>query len=154
MMIEKMLCLDLDGTIADLYNVPGWLEDLEAERIRPYIEAAPMWNMERLRDILIKLSAQGWEIRIISWLSKNSSEQYKTAIRIAKRLWLNRYKLPLDAIHLIQYGTTKADCVRRIANAAILVDDNQKVRDGWHLGETIDPTDGDLLEKLEKLLDK
>lgn len=154
MKYNKMICFDMDGTIADLYGVPGWLEDLEAERIRPFMEAKPMWDMDRLRDILTKLSEQGWEIRIISWLSKNSSEQYKTAVRIAKRLWLNRYKLPLDAIHLVQYGTTKADCVRKITNAAILVDDNQTVRDGWHLGETIDPMDGDLLEKLEKLLDK
>ena len=154
MKYNKMICFDMDGTIADLYRVPGWLEDLEAERIRPYMEAKPMWDMERLRDILTKLSAQGWEIRIISWLSKNSSRQYKTAVRVAKRLWLNRYKLPLDAIHLVQYGTTKADCVRKITNAAILVDDNQTVRDGWHLGETIDPMNGDLLEKLEKLLDK
>lgn len=153
-MKTKVLCLDMDGTIADLYSVPNWLDDLEHERMRPFLEAKPMWDMNRLRDILIKLSAQGWEIRIISWLSKNSSEQYKTAVRVAKKLWLNQYKLPLDAIHLVQYGTTKADCIRRYAEGAILVDDNQKVRDGWHLGETIDPMDGDLLEKLEKLLDK
>lgn len=152
-MEKKILCLDLDGTIADFYGVEGWLEDLEAERMRPYLEAEPLYDMARLREILLALSAQGWEIRIISWLSKNSSEQYKTAVRIAKRVWLNKYNLPLDVIHLVQYGTTKADCVRRAGGTAVLVDDNSKIRDGWHLGETIDPTEN-LLEKLEELLTK
>ena len=35
---------------------------------------------------------------------------------------------------------------------AILIDDNAKVRDGWHLGRTIDPTSCDLLDILEELL--
>jgi hypothetical protein len=34
-----------------------------------------------------------------------------------------------------------------------LIDDNAKVRRGWHLGETIDPTACDLLEILKNLLD-
>ena len=27
----KMICFDMDGTIADLYGVSGWLDDLRAE---------------------------------------------------------------------------------------------------------------------------
>ena len=26
--MKKMLCFDMDGTIADLYGVDGWLKDL------------------------------------------------------------------------------------------------------------------------------
>lgn len=111
-----------------------------------------MWDMTRLREILLKLSAEGWEIRVISWLSKDSTEEYKEAVRQAKREWLACYNFPADKVHLVAYGTTKADCVRRVAEAAILIDDNEKVRNGWHLGETIDPMDGDLLERLEGLL--
>ena len=151
-MISKMICFDMDGTIADLYAVPNWLAKLRAEDASPYAEAAPMWGMEKLRDILLKLISKGWEIRVISWLSKDSTEAYKEAVRQAKREWLARYDFPADKVHLVAYGTTKADCVRRIAEAAILVDDNEKVRNGWHLGETIDPMNGDLLERLEGLL--
>lgn len=151
-MINKMICFDMDGTIADLYAVPNWLAKLRAEDASPYAEAAPMWDMAKLRDILLKLIAKGWEIRVISWLSKDSTEEYKKAVRQAKREWLIRYDFPADKVHLVAYGTTKADCVRRIAEAAILVDDNEKVRSGWHLGETIDPMNGDLLERLEELL--
>lgn len=151
-MIDKMICFDMDGTIADLYAVPNWLAKLQAEDASPYAEAAPMWDMAKLRAILLDLIAKGWEIRVISWLAKDSTEEYKEAVRQAKREWLIRYDFPADKVHLVAYGTTKADCVRRIAEAAILVDDNEKVRNGWHLGETIDPMNGDLLERLEELL--
>lgn len=150
----KIICFDMDGTIADLYSIPNWLEKLRAEDTTPYRYAKPMWDMVKLNTILWKLIDKGWNIRVISWLAKDSTEEYKNAVRLEKLEWLARYGFPYDRAHLVQYGTTKADCVRRIADAAILIDDNVKVRNGWHLGETIDPMDGDLIEKLEKLLDK
>lgn len=150
--MSKMICFDMDGTIANLYAVEDWEKKLRKEDPSPYLLASPMWDMDRLREILIKLADEGWEIRIISWLSKDSSERYKTLVREAKRVWLSLYDFPADKIHLIQYGTTKADCVRRLANPGILVDDNEKVRNGWTLGDTINPMDGDLLEKLSRLL--
>lgn len=150
--MAKILAFDMDGTIADLYSVPNWLEKLRREDVSPYVEAEPMWDMDKLRDILLRLSDQGWEIRVISWLSKDASAAYKEAIRKAKREWLEKYSFPADKVHLIAYGTTKADCIRKVAEAAILIDDTAKVRDGWTLGDTIDPMDGDLLGKLESLI--
>ena len=32
----KMICFDMDGTIADLYAVPNWLDKLRAEDASPY----------------------------------------------------------------------------------------------------------------------
>lgn len=147
-----MICFDMDGTIADLYGVEGWLDKLRKEDPSPYLMAPPLWDMARLKEILTSLSAEGWEIRVISWLAKGSSDNYKRLVREAKLAWLEMYDFPADKVHLIQYGTTKADCVRRWANPAILVDDDSRIRKGWTLGETINPLDGDLLERLEKLL--
>ena len=147
-----MICFDMDGTIADLYSVPNWLDKLRAEDSSPYSDAAPMWNMEELRKILLLLIDEGWEVRVISWLSKDSSASYKDGVRKAKLEWLAKYAFPYRRCHLVAYGTTKADCVRRWASPAILVDDNEKVRNGWHLGETIDPTKVNLIEELRKLL--
>ena len=90
----KMICFDMDGTIADLYAVPNWLDKLRAEDASPYAEAAPMWDMKALREVLLKLIDKGYEIRIISWLSKDSTEEYKTAVRKAKREWLEKYNFP------------------------------------------------------------
>ena len=39
-------------------------------------------------------------------------------------------------------------------DVSILVDDNEKVRNGWHLGATIDPTAVNIIEKLSELLEK
>ena len=150
--MAKMICFDMDGTIADFYSVPNWLDKLRAEDSSPYSDATPMWDMEELRKILLLLIGEGWEVRIISWLSKDSSASYKDEVRKAKLEWLAKYDFPYRRCHLVAYGTTKADCVRRWASPAILVDDNEKVRNGWHLGETIDPTKVDLIKELRKLL--
>lgn len=148
----KMICFDMDGTIADLYGVENWLTKLRAEDASPYRDALPLYNMNELNLVLTALSIEGWEIRVISWLSKGASAEYSKAIRIAKREWLSKYHFPADRIHFVAHGTTKANSVRKYTTQAILVDDNAKVRKGWHLGDTINPLDGDLIERLFTLL--
>lgn len=147
----KMICFDMDGTIADLFAVRDWLPKLRAEDPSPYAEAAPMWDMAELRKVLIELKI---EVRIVTWLSKDSSEEYKSEVRQAKREWLDRYDFPYDHFHGVRYGATKADSVRNLLNeneTAILIDDNAKIRSGWNLGEAIDPTAVNLIEYLRNL---
>lgn len=151
---RKVICFDMDGTIADLYGVPNWLEKLENEDVSPYEEAKPIYDMEALNWILDLLIDKGWEVCVISWLAKSASDKYKAAIRKAKQEWLISYNFPVKRCHFVAYGTTKANCVRKWTDgSAVLVDDNARVRNGWHLGETIDPTDGDLIERLHSLLE-
>ena len=150
--MAKMICFDMDGTIADLYGVEGWLAKLRAEDASPYRDAKPLYDMDELNLVLNALANEGWEIRVISWLSKDASAEYNKAVRIAKREWLAKYNFPVDKVHLVAYGTTKANSVRKYTAQAILVDDNAKVREGWHLGDTINPLDGDLIERLTALL--
>lgn len=150
---KHIIAFDMDGTIASLYTVDNWLPKLRAEDESPYIEATPMWDMEALREVLDTLRAAGWEIDIITWLSKNSSEAYKVKVRKAKREWLDRYGVKYDHFHGVAYGATKADSIRSRAKYGVLVDDNEAVRKGWKLGATIDPTKGDLIEQLKKLVD-
>lgn len=153
----KMICFDMDGTVADLYGVNGWLEMLRKYDPTPYIEARPMWNMEELATILNCLRIMGVEVRIITWLSKESTKEYDKEVRVAKREWLEHYDFPFDHFHGVAYGTTKADSVRKYLAAdesAILIDDNAKVREGWTLGETIDPTAVNIIEILKGLLNQ
>ena len=91
----KMICFDMDGTIADLYGVKGWLNALHNEDATPYAVAKPMWDMEKLREVLLALANEGWEIRVITWLSKDSTEEYKDKVRAAKLEWLKRYNFPI-----------------------------------------------------------
>ena len=151
----KMVCFDMDGTIADLYGVNGWLDMLCHFDPTPYEIANPMWDMRELADILYELQAHGIEIRIITWLSKDSNTEYDEMVRTAKREWLETYGLPIDHFHGVQYGATKADSVRKYLGkneTAVLFDDNAKVRKGWHLGESYDPTTCDICEVLRNLL--
>ena len=152
----RMIVWDMDGTMADLYGVNGWLEMLREENPLPYEIAKPMWDMKRLAEILNGLRAVGVEQRIVTWLSMESSEQYKVETRNAKREWLDRFDFPYDHFHGVQYGATKADSVRKFLaedESAILIDDNFKVRNGWHLGETVDPTKVDIIDFLGALLE-
>lgn len=151
-LMNRSINWDMDGTIASLYEVPDWLEKLRAEDPSPYLEAEPMWDMKKLNEILEKLREAGWEINVITWLSMNSSEEYKDAVREAKKAWLQKWGFVYDHFHGVQYGATKADSVRERTDYGILIDDNAKVRDGWHLGETIDPTTTNILVALAALL--
>lgn len=149
--MTKMLVFDMDGTIADLYGVDGWLEMLEAEDPAPYEIAAPLYDMAELCELLNELRAANWTIAVTSWLARDSSASYKKAVRRAKAEWLARHNFPADEVHFVAYGTTKANCTRLKADFQILVDDNEWVRDGWHLGATID-ANNNIIPQLRALL--
>lgn len=151
----KMICFDMDGTIADLYKVLNWLRYLLNFDPYPYREANPIWDMEELASVLNQLRNSGIEVRIITWLAKDSTPEYDREVRQAKKEWLKEQGFPFDHFHCVSYGATKADSVRKYlaeGETAILIDDNATVRQGWHLGDTIDPTACNIIEALRKLL--
>lgn len=74
------ICFDMDGTIANLYGVDGWLEMLDAEITTPYENACPMVRMCSFAKCLNNLQKHGYEIAIISWLSKCGSNEYNEAV--------------------------------------------------------------------------
>lgn len=150
--MNKTLVFDMDGTIANLYGVENWLADLRQENPRPYIVAEPMYDMEVLATVLEMLKMDGWRIAVTSWLAKQSTKDYDTKVRQAKREWLAKYNFPFDEIHLVAYGTTKANCTRKLGGFQVLVDDNAEVRKGWNLGAVID-ANNNIMEELIKLLD-
>ena len=136
--MNKTLVFDMDGTIADFYGVENWLDALKAEDPRPYMVANPIYETDLLNTVLRALKKQGWRIVVTTWLAKGSSRVYDTIVREAKLAWLEKYEFPYDEIHMVKYGTTKANCTRHHGGFQILVDDNEKVRNGWNLGGTID----------------
>ena len=135
---NKTLVFDMDGTIADFYGVANWLEYLQNEDTTPYEVALPLYDMAYLSALLIILKNQGWRIAITTWLAKNGTKEYNDRTRKAKLEWLDRFGFPYDELHMIKYGTTKANCTRKLGGHQILIDDNAKVRKGWKLGPTFD----------------
>lgn len=152
MTVERTLVFDMDGTLVDLYGVQGWLEDLRNYNPRPYIVAQPMYDMELLNAVLLALKANGWRIAVTSWLAKDSTKEYDRAVRDAKLACLDALNFPYDEVHLVKYGTTKANCTRHLGGYQILVDDNTAVRKGWALGDTIDANENIVNQLLELLL--
>ena len=148
---QKILVFDMDGTIADLYGVENWLSLLRAENPLPYEIAKPLYDMDELAQILLQLKSKDYLVVVTSWGSLNATPEYMAKIRQAKKDWLYQYNFPFDEIHIVKYGTTKANCTRKYGGYQILFDDNQKIRKGWNLGATVDANEN-IIEYLKKLL--
>lgn len=150
-MTKKMLVFDLDGSVVDFYGVKGWLEDLHNENPRPYEIAKPLYDMKVFNNLISELKTKGYRIAITTWLAKGSTKHYDNIVRKAKLEWLKKYGFKYDEIHLLKYGRTKADATRSYGGHQILIDDNEKIRNGWHLGDTIDATK-DIIPLLKALI--
>lgn len=148
--MNKTLVFDMDGTIADFYGVDGWLEYLHNEDVTPYMQASPLYDMNVLKIVLNTFKKKGWKIVVTTWLSKGGSKEFNDRTRVAKKDWLDSYEFPYDELHMVKYGTTKANCTRKLGGFQILIDDNADVRKGWTLGTTIDANNNvmDLLLKI------
>lgn len=139
---------DLDGTLFDLYGVHDWLPKLRAYDPAPYEEALPMHDFRVLARLLNKVQAAGYNIGIITWLSKESTPEYDDAVRRAKRKALAK-RLPSvvwDEVHMVKYGTPKYAVARD--PFGILFDDEEKNRERWH-GEAFTPEE--IFEVLKSL---
>lgn len=141
---------DLDGTLANLYGVPYWLDYLLAEDTTPYEIANPLIRLSALAKELNSLQKQGYKIAIISWLSKNSSQEYEEAVIKAKKKWLFNHlpSVHWDEINIIPYGTPKQNYCRSIDD--ILFDDTPEVRNDW---TGLAYTEKEIFSVLKNLLD-
>lgn len=129
---------DMDGTIADLYGVEGWLPMLCASDPTPYAIARPLLNLSLLARYLNKLQRAGYEIGVISWLSKTSTSEYDTMVTSAKLFWLSLHlpSVKWDEIKIVPYGVNKWET----CGAGILFDDEERNRDTWQ-GDAYEPNE-------------
>ena len=81
----KTINFDMDGTFVNLYGVENWLDYLINEDTTPYEIAKPLFNMSLFARLINKLQREGWEIGIITWLSKNATNDYNSC-KSKKRL--------------------------------------------------------------------
>ena len=129
--MTKEIWFDMDGTIADLYGEPNWLEDLLNENPRPYQNAAPLVNMNTLARVLNRLTEKGYTVNIVSWLCKGGSAQYNEKVTNAKIKWLRRHlkSVQFARIEIVPYGTYKE--IVADFSKGILFDDEKSNRDYW-----------------------
>lgn len=125
----KEINFDMDGTIANLYGEENWLNDLINEKTTPYENAKPMVNMNSLARILNRLIANGYSVNIISWTSKNGTEEYNARVETAKKNWIAKHlkSVQFTAIKVIPYGEPKQN-----HGNGILFDDEEQNRKNWN----------------------
>jgi histidinol phosphatase-like enzyme len=130
--MTKAIYFDMDGTIADLYGVDGWLPMLRASDPSPYKMAKPLVNLSILARYLNKLQRNGYKIGIVSWLSKCSDNAYDKAVTLAKTEWLAHHlaSVNFDEIVIVPYGTQKSSVVD--FPKGILFDDEKSNRTEWN----------------------
>jgi hypothetical protein len=129
--MEKKIWFDMDGTIANLYAVEGWLDMLRAYDPTPYAKAKPMVNMSALARLLHKAQRLGYEVGIISWLSKCSTAEYDMAVTEVKVEWLRSHlpSVEWNEIKIVAYGTPKHELCE-----GWLFDDEERNRNAWGEG--------------------
>lgn len=122
---------DMDGTIADLYGVDNWLSKLKDYDSSPYRDAVPLIRFCEFAKILHKLQKKGYNIGIISWLSKDKNIQYDEMVTFAKRKWLEKHlpSVNWDNIIIIPYGFPKEKYCLSFED--ILFDDEIQNRANW-----------------------
>ena len=130
--MTKAIYFDMDGTIADLYGVEGWLNDLESENERPYATAKPLIRMSALARVLNRLQKEGYTIGIVSWLSKGGSDDYNEKVTYAKQKWLKQHlaSVNFDEINIVKYGTPKSTAVN-IQGGILFVDEERNLTE-WN----------------------
>ena len=136
-MMRTTIYFDMDGTIANLYGVNGWLESIINRDASPYTKAEPMVRMNSLARVLNTLKRKGFKVGIVSWLAKDSTEEYDEMVTRAKLNWLKTHlkSVQFDEIHIVPYGTPKHEIV---ANPnGVLFDDEEPNRTNW-LGTAYD----------------
>ena len=123
---------DMDGTIADLYGVPNWLEMLIAHDETPYAIAEPLLRLNILARMLNRLQREGYNIAIISWLSKGGNADYNERVTNAKLEWLANHlpSVHWDNINIVEYGTPKENFCETPFD--ILFDDEEQNRENWN----------------------
>lgn len=126
----RKIWFDMDGTIADLYGVDNWLEMLRNSDPTPYAEAKPLVNLSLLARLMNRIQRNGFEICIVTALSKNSTAEYDEAVIEAKKMWLNRHlkSVQFDEIRFVPYWFTKNDVN---SGEDILFDDEARHLEAW-----------------------
>lgn len=127
----KKIWFDLDGTLVNLYGVEGWLDMLRAYDPTPYQMAKPMVNMSALARLLHKAQRLGYEVGVISWLSKTSTAEYDMAVTEVKIEWLRSHlpSVEWNEIKIVAYGTPKHELCE-----GWLFDDEEHNRNAWGEG--------------------
>ena len=122
---KKIVYLDMDGTIADLYNQENWLEKLINEDNKIFLDCKPLISEKELLKIF---PIDKYDLRVCSMTPKNATKQYCKNVIEQKNIWLNKFFPSITKRYYLPYGNNKN---YKNSKNCILVDDNLKIRENY-----------------------
>lgn len=152
--MSKVIMFDMDGTVYDLYGVDNWLEKLQNSDVSAYADGTPLVNLCELEKVCKALIEKGYEIGVITWLSKNGSERFNRDTTLTKKIWIENNMPYVTKFTAQIYGTPKQKALDKSVKFAVLVDDNEDVRKMWDTPKqrkSINAND-DIISELWKLI--
>lgn len=142
----KWVYFDMDGTVADLYGVAGWLDYLLPEDTTPYVVAEPMHDMVLMCEVCEMLQDYGYHFGVITWTAKGGNANYNKAVEDAKLAWLRDNMPFIEECKCVEYGTPKHSL-----GHGVLFDDVASIREEWDAEAGRAYTPEDLMKTLYKL---
>lgn len=123
--MKKIVYLDMDGTIADLYGQKNWLEEIETETKGLFLKCKPFITEKILYEYF---PVEKYELKICSMTPLGASEKYCQIVVEEKNQWLDIYFPSIKDRVYMKYGYDK-----NLTNSQnhILVDDNEKIRNSY-----------------------
>ena len=86
-MKKQTVYLDMDGTVADLYNSNDWLKRLINEDTEIFKECKPLVTQEKLFE---KYPQDKYDIKVLSMTPKGASKEYCENVIKQKNEWLDK----------------------------------------------------------------
>lgn len=127
-MNKKIIYLDMDGTIADLYADKNWLEKLQNQDKNIYKDADVIITEQELLKLY---PLENYDIRILTMLAGYSTKEYQENVTNQKIEWLEKHYPTIaknEKNQFVEYGECKAKYAE--PNTMIL-DDNEIIRKNW-----------------------
>ncbi len=121
---------DMDETIVNFYGVEGWLDYLNNYDETPYEIAKPLVNLSLLARLMNKAQKKGYEICIVTALSKVTNDEFNERIIKAKEKWLRTHlkSVNFNEIRYVPYTFVKNDVN---CGGDILFDDEYRHLEKW-----------------------
>lgn len=132
--MKQTVYLDMDGTIADLYNIKDWLPRLRASDKTIFLECKPIISET---ELFKHFPTDKYDIRILSMTPLGATAEYCKNVEEQKNQWLDKYFPSLTKRIYKAYSHNKN--LKNSANA-VLVDDSEPIRSSWK-GIALNPID-------------
>ena len=126
----KTIYFDMDGTLADLFGVEGWMPAIRSGQTFPYEIAEPIHNDGEFKRVIKKLRDRGYHIGIVTWGSMVADDDFDRRTRKIKREWIRRHVGAVDEFRFSRYGIPKYELVSHV-DGALLVDDDPNNLKAW-----------------------